>query len=118
MLTREQVEQACKETGVPIDKFYKQDNELSWGAFRSTKDLEVFVKLFSPHLRYESIKADNMTMEELAAFYSSLRKNEHIIGWFLSFTDMNPRLWYVADEQGQTLIDVLGGVDKLIQMNQ
>lgn len=118
MTIREQIEQACKECGIPIEKFYKQDNELSWGGFRTTQELEMIVKLFSPYLKYEEIKADEMTMEELNAFYNSLRKCKHIVGWFMCFGQLNPSLWYVADEEGQTLIDVVGGVEKLLMISK
>ena len=118
MLTREQIEQACKECGIPIDKFYKQDNELSWGAFRSTKELETFVKLFSPHLRNEQIKARDMTLEELNSFYNKLRSSKYIIGWFMSYGNLDPSLWYVVEDDYKEAIELAGGIEKFLKLKK
>lgn len=118
MFNREVVENKCKELNIPIEKFYKEGNELFFGGFRAIKESEEFVKIFVPYLQYEEIKADTMTMEELEAFYSELRECKYIVGWFVSFSEINPRLWFAMDEEYKDVLELAGGLSNLITLSK
>ena len=116
MFNRQSVENVCKELGIPVDVFYQEGNHLSFGGFRGTQELEPFIKIFSPHLNYEKVNTDKLTIEEWEGILNKIKNNKYIVGWFI-VPGLNTNIWYALDEEVKDAAELAGGLLNFLQLN-
>ena len=117
MINREELENKCKLAGIPLELFYKDKNELSFGGLRAIDEIAE-LREFNDKKKGEDVFDRPLLREEYEQLRERLKGIDFIVGWYIHPTRYRTVVTYIVNEEQETILDLLGGLKNSLKIKE